>query len=105
MPSTSTCTPPPTSHSVFPCQAYTAVVLDASNGIDNAAFSRQQNFVANHLFDSRWTFDQVAIGAYDDSDPDNFQNPGQFDTMESLAEAQNLVNALAWYGDSTSMTT
>ena len=69
------------------------MLLDASNGTNAAQFSQQQEFIANELFDSSWTFPQLALGAYDDNIPANFQQLSiRFGSIVNLEEAQAAVN-------------
>jgi hypothetical protein len=82
------------------------VLLDASNGTNAAQFSQQQRFIAEELFDSRWTFPQLALGAYDDNVPSNFQTISiQFGTIVNLEEAQALVASAYQFFDTASIKT
>lgn len=98
------CPPPPTTGPVYPCEALFLFLLDASNGVNQLQFLQQINFVGHSLFDSRWTFPQVAIGAYDDANQADFQNIGQFENIDSLASAQAILSQMFYYGDPASIT-
>ena len=82
------------------------MLLDASNGTNTTQFSQQQHLIAEELFDSDWTFSQLAIGAYDDNIASNFQQISvQFGQIVNLEEAQAAVAGAFQIFDTASIKT
>ena len=69
-------------------------------------FLLQQQFIGNELLDAGWTFSQLLIGAYDDTNIDNFQAPAvQFGDINSLAEARTAIDGVNHLKDPASIAT
>uniref|UniRef100_A0A914UU49 C-type lectin domain-containing protein n=1 Tax=Plectus sambesii TaxID=2011161 RepID=A0A914UU49_9BILA len=99
-------TPPPTISPPFPCQRNIIILFDSSNGMNANQYLNQTAFISYPLFTSSWTFDEtnVALAAYDDTDPFNFRITGAFGTINNLKQAQNALH-ISQYNDAASITT
>jgi len=76
-------------------------LIDGSGGLTDPQFALQNAFISNQLFMANWTFTQVAIGEFDNSA--SFQALTQFDSLNSLAEAQAVFQGAFRLGDNASI--
>uniref|UniRef100_A0A914X614 VWFA domain-containing protein n=1 Tax=Plectus sambesii TaxID=2011161 RepID=A0A914X614_9BILA len=99
-------TPPPTVTGPFPCQRNIIILFDSSNGMNANQYLNQTTFISHQLFTSSWTFDQtnVAVAAYDDTNPFNFRVTGAFGNIKNLKQAQNALH-ISQGNDVASITT